>query len=76
MNKHTKAVLGALSGAVDSMEIDSDDLNDRLNSIISDVDEGKIDQKELRAELVKHLSKKALKTADELIGAVQQVYNL
>lgn len=76
MNKHTKAVLGALNGAVDSMEIDSEDLNDRLNSIMADVDEDKIDQKELRAELVKYLSKKALKTADELIGAVQQVYNL
>lgn len=76
MNKHTKAVLGALNGSIDSMEIDSDDLNDRLNSIMSEVDEDKIDQKELRAELVKYLSKKALKTADEMLGMVQQVYNL
>lgn len=76
MNKHTKAVLGALSGAIDSMEIDSDDLNDRLNSVMGDVDEDKIDQKELRAALVKRLSKKALKTADEMLGMVQQVYSL
>lgn len=76
MNKHTKAVLGALTGAIDSMEIDGDDLNDRLNSIMGDVDEDAIDQTELRAALVKHLSKKALRTADELIGMVQQVYNL
>lgn len=76
MNKHTKAVLGALSGAIDSMEIDSDDLNDRLNSVMGDVDEDKIDQKELRAALVKRLSKKALKTADEMLGMVHQVYSL
>lgn len=76
MNKHTKAVLGALQAGVDSMEIDGDDLNDRLNSIMGDVDEDQIDQAELRAALVKHLSKKALKTADELLGMVQQVYNL
>jgi hypothetical protein len=76
MNKHTKAILGALQAGVDSMEIDGDDLNDRLNSIMGDVDEDKIDQKELRAELVKYLSKKALKTADEMLGMVQQVYNL
>lgn len=74
MNKHTRAVLDALKGAVDSMEIDSDALNDELNSSGADAD--RIDQRELRAELVKHLSKKALKTADEMIGMVQQIFNL
>lgn len=74
MNKHTRTVLDALKGAVDSMEIDSDALNDELNSSGADAD--RIDQRELRAELVKHLSKKALKTADEMIGMVQQIFNL
>lgn len=76
MNKHTRAVLDVLKAAVDAIEVDSEALNDDLNSALSSTDPDMIDQKELRAQLVKHISGKALKTADEMIGLVQQVYGL
>lgn len=73
MNTATKRVLEILKGAVDSVELDEDALNDALNSARVS---GAIDQVELRAQLVKHISQRALKTTDSLIVMVQQVYDL
>lgn len=76
MNRHTKAVLEVLKSSIASMEVDSNELNDELNSALSSVDGEQVDLKDLRAHIVKELSKKALKTADELVGMVQQICNL
>ncbi len=75
MNKHTRAVLGILVKVMEAAEMDHDMLNDGLQSD-PEVLPDKIDQVELREELVKRLIERAGRTADEMMGMVQQVYEL
>ncbi len=72
MNRHTRSILDVLSQTVDRLDFDDEALDDELRSAVSDINVHVVDLKAVRAELVSHLSKKALRTADAMMKAVER----
>jgi len=75
MNKNTKKVFDILTKYVDGLlDSGSDELNDALSG--AEVDGEKINQDELETMIAQYLAEKAQTFAEELVGSVQQVYDL
>lgn len=73
MDDDTRKVYRVLRQSIMGMSFDEEDLNDCLNSLLGQINPGKVDHKALRTAIVKVLAKKALSTADQMLTMAQQV---